>query len=73
MGALREMVRGIPGIEETSDVRLLDTALWITQDDVRHAHDSETRGAKGRPLWVKQKPGPVIPAADTRPVAIRHD
>ena len=70
MGALREAVRSIPGMAETSDVRLLDIVLWTTQDDARQTRESETRGAKERTLWVEHKPGPIIPAGSTRPVTI---
>lgn len=72
MGALREPTSGIPGMVETSDARLLEIVLWTTQDDVRQAHESETRGTKERTLWVKQKSGPISPAANTRPVAMLH-
>ncbi|MBE7370636.1 DUF6308 family protein [Dermacoccus barathri] len=70
MGALRDATHEIPGISQTSDVRLLDIVLWTTQDDLRESRKSEAASDKERARWVTREPGPAIPLDAVRPVAV---
>lgn len=66
LARLAQEVADIPGMDATSDLRLLDIVLWTSWDDQRQTR----RGERGRQRWNERSPGQLIPLGAMKPVAV---
>lgn len=70
VGALREQVDDIPGMEHTSDLRLLDIVLWTSWDDQRVR---DRRSDRDRKRWGDLDEAPLIAPESLAPTPVMDD